>query len=89
MKEGPVYRSLNLRPLVWIGEISYSLYIWQQLFLMRPSGHSLFGRFGEFPFGLAFAFLAAACSFYLIERPAVAFGRNLYARSKAKTIVAE
>jgi peptidoglycan/LPS O-acetylase OafA/YrhL len=31
------YRVLNLRPVVWLGALSYSLYLWQQPFLNRGS----------------------------------------------------
>jgi peptidoglycan/LPS O-acetylase OafA/YrhL len=51
---------LNSRPLVWIGTLSYSLYLWQQLFI------------GSFPFWLKLtATVVCACaSYYLVEKPA-------------------
>jgi peptidoglycan/LPS O-acetylase OafA/YrhL len=66
-------RILEWRPLAWIGRLSYSLYIWQQLFL-APSPAGLWQRA---PWNLAAAFACAAASYYLIERPAIAFGRSL------------
>jgi peptidoglycan/LPS O-acetylase OafA/YrhL len=80
VKEGPIYSCLNLRPLVWIGEISYSLYIWQQIFLIHPVGLLPLGRLNVFPFNIACALVVATCSFYFIERPAIKFGRRLHAR---------
>ncbi|RYH00162.1 MAG: acyltransferase [Alphaproteobacteria bacterium] len=56
---------LNLRPVVWLGTLSYSFYLWQQLFLDRHSNEI----WCRFPFNIGFAFLAALTSFYLIERP--------------------
>jgi peptidoglycan/LPS O-acetylase OafA/YrhL len=54
------YRILNLAPVVWLGQISYSLYLWQQPF-MNPSSPMRYGVFA--------ALGMACCSYYLIERP--------------------
>jgi peptidoglycan/LPS O-acetylase OafA/YrhL len=80
VKEGFMFRWLNLPPLVWVGEISYSLYIWQQLFLLHPPGHLPLGRLSVFPLHIACAFAAAACSFYFMERPMIKLGKRLYVR---------
>jgi peptidoglycan/LPS O-acetylase OafA/YrhL len=37
--QGPVYAILNCRPIVFIGKLSFSLYIWQQLLTNPPWGH--------------------------------------------------
>jgi peptidoglycan/LPS O-acetylase OafA/YrhL len=55
------YAILNLRPVVWLGTISYSLYLWQQLFV-----------FGTHPrpwYLVFFALAMASASYYLIEQP--------------------
>jgi peptidoglycan/LPS O-acetylase OafA/YrhL len=54
------YRVLNLAPVVWLGNISYSLYLWQQPFL-NPASPSRYGVF--WAVGLACA------SYYLVEKP--------------------
>ncbi len=59
------YAVLNVRPAVWVGTISYSLYLWQQPFLNRGSS----AAWAAFPLNVALAFLLAAASFYLVERP--------------------
>jgi len=54
-------RFLNMKWLSHLGVISYSLYLWQQLF----SGP--YTRF--FPLNLLFIFLCAEASYFLVERP--------------------
>jgi peptidoglycan/LPS O-acetylase OafA/YrhL len=71
--ESPFGRVLNLRPLVFIGVLSYSLYLWQQPFLNRNA--DAFAN--AFPQNLAFAFLAALLSYLLIEKPLVGLRRRL------------
>jgi len=60
-------RLLNSRFLVHVGVISYSLYLWQQLFLTDLLRSSL----GNFPINLIAAFLAAELSWRLVEQPAL------------------
>ncbi len=55
---------LNSRPMVHVGIISYSLYLWQQL-LLNGMNTSFFG---QFPCNLVFMLLAAEFSYYVIER---------------------
>ena len=58
-------RFLNWEPMVWIGGLSYSLYLWQQIFLNRNSSAFVC----SFPVNVVLALIAAMTSFYLIERP--------------------
>lgn len=62
--KGIVRGILNWRLLRWVGVISYSLYIWQQIFLHRDSPLR-----APRPFNIAFALFAACTSYYLIESP--------------------
>lgn len=62
-KDSLGYRLLNLPAIRFIGHLSYSLYIWQQLFLSRS--HWIF----DFPQNILFTFLAALASYYLVEKP--------------------
>ena len=60
-------RLLNLRPVVFLGVISYSLYLWQQPFLNKRLHVYLTG----FPQNIGFALGMALVSYYFIERPAL------------------
>jgi peptidoglycan/LPS O-acetylase OafA/YrhL len=55
------YRALNWGPVVWLGKISYSLYLWQQPFCVDPALRS----WSLVPLVLVFACL----SYYLVEVP--------------------
>jgi peptidoglycan/LPS O-acetylase OafA/YrhL len=57
-------RVLNSRPLVHLGVLSYSLYIWQNSFV-NPHNHTLSGRF---PWNILCPLLAAQCSWMTVER---------------------
>lgn len=62
---GPASRVLNWAPVVWVGKLSYSLYLWQQVFCYPDTG-----RWQEqFPLNLVLTLLAGIASFYLIEGP--------------------
>jgi len=70
-------RWLELAPLRWLGALSYSLYIWQQLWLVFPGVRSGLSFFRCFPLNLACAFACASLSYYFIERPMIDFGHRL------------
>jgi peptidoglycan/LPS O-acetylase OafA/YrhL len=59
-----VAHTLDARCLRWVGRASYSIYLWQQLFL-GPHGFSWCQRF---PQNILFALLAGAFGYYFIER---------------------
>jgi peptidoglycan/LPS O-acetylase OafA/YrhL len=73
-------RILELPLLAWVGRMSYSLYIWQQLFLPSSELPRPFGMWQSGLWNLAAAFACAAVSFYVVERPAMAFGKRLLRR---------
>jgi peptidoglycan/LPS O-acetylase OafA/YrhL len=76
--EGWLGRILELAPLRWIGRISYSLYIWQQVFMTRHYApeeniHWVTAHFLQWPLTL----LLACASYYWMERPMMALGHKL------------
>jgi peptidoglycan/LPS O-acetylase OafA/YrhL len=56
---------LNWTPVVWIGNLSYSIYLWQQIFCID----SRLGWLGMFPINILASIAFACGSFYLLERP--------------------
>jgi peptidoglycan/LPS O-acetylase OafA/YrhL len=57
-------RALNMRSMMWVGSLSYSLYLWQQLFLVgRP------GIFSNPWLALGGTIAAACVSYYAVEKP--------------------
>lgn len=70
VREGWLFQILNQRFVIWLGMISYSTYIWQQLFttgVMDWPGAAPW--FSHFPLNVLLSILAGALSFAFIERP--------------------
>jgi len=79
LPSGYFARFLESTPLRWLGRISYSLYLWQQLFF---DGHFLgyyqpLGFLQTFPFRWLALFIVATASYYLIEKPFIRLGHAL------------
>jgi len=58
------YKFLNIGWMNYIGKLSYSLYIWQQLFFSAS-----IGILGKFPLNIVLIFIVANLSYYFIEKP--------------------
>lgn len=67
VEEGLAYKWLNWPPLTWIGRISFSLYIWQQLFLTHERNASA-GFLQRFPVNIGCSFVVAYMSYVFVER---------------------
>jgi peptidoglycan/LPS O-acetylase OafA/YrhL len=64
------YRALNWRWVRWIGVLSYSIYIWQQIFCAEPAKFGLTPVWWmSFPGWLVPALGVAMISYYGLERP--------------------
>jgi peptidoglycan/LPS O-acetylase OafA/YrhL len=61
------FKLLNLRVMNKLGILSYSIYVWQQLFF---SSH--IGFLSQFPINIIFILVAATISYYFIESPFIA-----------------
>lgn len=73
-------RLLELRPLRWIGTLSYSLYLWQELFLPEAASVTAPGAFAHlqrWPWNVMAILLCACLSRYLVERPMTRLGHRL------------
>ena len=69
------YRFLNVAPVVWLGRISYSLYLWQQPFFYAATRQPVY----KLLLGVGLACL----SYYFIEQPVLAL------REKRKAVASE
>lgn len=58
-------RLLNSRPLVFMGIMSYSIYLWQQPFLNKSSAALI----AQFPLNIILVGGVSLASYYLVERP--------------------
>ena len=74
------YRWLNWKWVGQIGILSYSIYIWQQMFC--GTGAMVFGSpdawWVSFPFWIFTTLLAAAASYYLLEKPLLKWRAKLH-----------
>ena len=74
--KGKVGMLLNSKPMVVIGVMSYSIYLWQQPFL-SPDSASIVSRY---PLNLLFIAAASLASYYCVERPALGIRQWLEAK---------
>jgi peptidoglycan/LPS O-acetylase OafA/YrhL len=81
-KDTAGYKFLNLPVVVFIGQLSYSLYIWQQLFL---SGYNFWWT--KFPQNIILTFLTAYISHRIIEKPFLKLKDKISANKVSKTTV--
>jgi peptidoglycan/LPS O-acetylase OafA/YrhL len=78
-------RFLELAPLRYLGRLSYSLYLWQQLFFVSHYGSESahIAWLQRWPMCLLMTLAAAMFSYYLVERPFLRAGRWVIARRSA------
>lgn len=76
-------RLLETKAMRFIGRLSYSLYVWQMLFLV-PASRPL-GMFQSFPFAIVMPFVMAILSYRYVEKPFIRMGYKLAARTQRPT----
>ena len=79
-------RILEYPLLTWVGRTSYSIYLWQELFLPPAFLHSVPTPHWQLPLRLFGAFFLAWLSYRFIERPMIAMGQRIVAARKAKQL---
>ncbi len=71
-------RILEFSPIRWVGRLSYSLYLWQQLFLVTNAERAdRMGSLQSFPINILCVLAIATASYYLVERPLIKVGHRL------------
>jgi peptidoglycan/LPS O-acetylase OafA/YrhL len=82
--DGEVGRILNLQPVRYIGLISYSLYLWQQIFNNRSHP----APWATFPTNLILALACGSLSYCIVEKPFLALRESLERRFGRLTLAA-
>jgi len=68
----------------WVGRVSYSIYLWQQLFLVPNTEQRPLHVLQAFPFNLIAVFACATLSYYLLERRMIGLGHRWSSGGEAK-----
>ena len=69
-------RMLEWGALRWVGRISYSLYLWHALVMPQVPAAVAWPVVQSLPWNVPIAFLLAAGSYYLVEKPMILVGRR-------------
>lgn len=74
-KKSMVSKILAMRWLVWVGSISYGLYLWHYP-IFRTMFALGYNFWAVIVFGTLITFVIATCSYYLLEKPILKFRRS-------------
>ena len=73
-----VGRILESTPLRWVGRLSYSIYLWQQLFLAHTADTAgWLQKLQQFPLNFIMIATIATASYFLLELPTMRMGHRL------------
>ena len=77
------FRFLEWKPIVALGVISYSLYLWQELFCTNPIlyGFKVAPWFLRFPYWIVASFCAAVISYNFIEKPFISLKSRIQSKA--------
>jgi peptidoglycan/LPS O-acetylase OafA/YrhL len=75
-----VGRFLEAKPMAWLGRLSYTIYLWQSALFVGRYQDSV--DLQVWPINLITLLVIAVVSYYLIEKPLIAFGRRLTRKQK-------
>lgn len=70
-------RLLETRPFTFFGRLSYSLYLWQQLFFLHRPETSVLHYFQGWPINIVASVLCALASYYFVEKPFIKLGHRV------------
>jgi peptidoglycan/LPS O-acetylase OafA/YrhL len=81
-------RFLELPAMRYVGRLSYSLYLWQQLFFVAHYGEGPrgLGALQSWPLCAVMAVACALCSHYFVEEPFIRLGHRLTSRVAARRL---
>lgn len=69
VKEGVSFQILNSKPAIWLGGMSYSLYLWQEPFL----NSWVTDWYASWPVNVLLTLVFACFSYYMVEKPLMRF----------------
>ena len=69
IRNGYFYKLLNFKWMFFLGTISYSIYIWQQLFIIPKGTFPKIEIYSYYPINIVFAIGIAILSYYGFEKP--------------------
>ncbi len=83
-------RLLEVAPLRYLGRISYSVYLWQQLFFVNRAMFPLAGHplnyFQSWPLNLLGIFVMANLSYYAVETPLIRIGHKVVTSGRRRRV---
>ena len=72
-----IFRIFNHPVMIYLGIISYSLYIWQQLFLVPIGLLKQEYWWTRFPLNIICALIVASLSYFFIEKPILRLKKHI------------
>ncbi len=82
-----LYRLLNLAPVMLLGVLSYSVYLWQQMFWISPKTFGMASVWWmSFPVWLVPPLVLGAASYYALERPLLSLRARYRCGAKPRSL---